>query len=374
MTRRRIVKWLAGLSGSCVILLAAAVLLLPRLLDSQAVREKIRTFLLTGANGDVTLETIDLAWFPRPVVVARGTSFAFDDTVSGTIRSIEVHPSIRGLLTGHFSISRVAVTSPVLAVRLPEPAEAPPHTDQIEGRIRSLLASLAVNCSGMTITVSDGSAEIRIGERPPLAITDVGGRLVAPPGELDVQLSSRATVFDSLRVEARIDGQTLATQARIHVENLRLRETMTSLMTGPHDHIESGAVSLKLSLSAAGLKKITAEIEGAVPSLALVRGDRKTVIKGSAFKGRISRDVALSARNWGKHRTGRRVRYWGGRESGFRGWRDRTRPVALRHRRPIGADQPLPHPQHTRRDGPVFIAGADRRPGNPGDGDADPAR
>ena len=293
MTKRRLVKWLAGLSGSCLILLAAAVLLLPRLLDSQAVREKIRTFLSTRTNGDVTIEKIDLAWFPRPVVVAHGTSFVFDDTVSGKIRSIEVHPSIRGLLTGYISISRVAVTSPALAVRLPEPAEDPFHTDQIEDQIRALLASVAANCSGMTITVRDGSAEIGIGERPPVAITDVGGRLVAPAGELDVQLSSRATVFDSLRVEARINERTLATQARIHVDNLRLRETMASLMPGPHDHVESGAVSLNLSLRSAGLKKITAEIEGTAPSLALVRGDRKTIIEGSAFRGRISRDEGI---------------------------------------------------------------------------------
>ena len=293
MTRRRIVKWLAGLSGSGVVLLVAAVLLLPRFLDSQAMREKIRAFLLARTNGNVTIERIDLAWFPRPVVVAHGASLAFDDTVSGTIRSIEIRPSVRGLLTGHISISRVTMTSPTLAIRLPEPTEAPPHTDQTEGQIRALLASVAANCSGMTITVRDGSAEFRIGERPPLAITDVGGRLVAPPGELDVQLHSRATVFDSLRVEARIKGQTLATQARIHVENLRLRETMASLMPGPHDHVESGAVSLNLSLSAAGLKKITVEIEGVVPSLALVRKDRKTVIEGSAFMGRISRDEGI---------------------------------------------------------------------------------
>lgn len=293
MTRRWIVKWVAWLSGSGVVLLVAAVLLLPHFLDSQAMREQIRAFLLTRTNGDVSIERIDLAWFPRPVVVAHGASLAFEDKVSGKIRSIEVHPSIRGLLTGRIGISRVTVVGPALAVRLPEPAEAPSHPDRIEDRIRSLLASVAANCSGMTITVRDGSAEIRIGERPPLAIADVGGRLVAPRGELDVRLSSRATVFDSFRIEARINGPTLATQARIHVDNLRLRDAMASLMPDSHDYVESGTVSLDLSLRSVGLKKIQAEIEAALPLLVLARGDRRTVIEGGAFTGVISRDEGI---------------------------------------------------------------------------------
>ena len=122
MTGRRIVKWLAGLSGSCLILLAAAALLRLRLLDSQAVRAKIRTFLATRTCGDVVVEKIDLSWFPLLVVVARGASLAFHDKVRGMMRSIEVHPSIRSFLTGRISISLLAVASPALAVRLPEPA------------------------------------------------------------------------------------------------------------------------------------------------------------------------------------------------------------------------------------------------------------
>ena len=77
MTKWRIIKWLAVLGALCVILLFAAALLLPRIVDSQAARERIRAFLLTRTNGNVAIENIDLAWLPRPVVVVRGASLAF---------------------------------------------------------------------------------------------------------------------------------------------------------------------------------------------------------------------------------------------------------------------------------------------------------
>src|SRR4030095_13462233 len=209
MTMLRIIKWLAGLGGLCVVLVLGLALLLPRIVDSQAVRDKIRAFLLTKTNGNLAIENIVLKWCPRPGVVIRGASLAFGDKVGGKVQSLEVYPSLRGLLTGNLDISRVEVASPALSVRLLEPAEEPFNIDEIEGQIRSLLTSLAAQIPGMVVVISGGSADLKIGERAPVAITNLDGRLVAPPGDMQLQISSRANVFDSLRVEGRIDGETL---------------------------------------------------------------------------------------------------------------------------------------------------------------------
>jgi len=293
MAKWRIFKWLAGLGGLCVILLLAAALLLPRVLDSQAVKEKIRAFLLTKINGNVVIEKIDLTWFPRPLVVVRGVSLAAGDKVSGKIQSMEIYPSIRGLLTGRLDISQVEMASPAFVVRLPEWAEEPFNIDEMEGKIRSLLAALASEIPGMVLTVRDGSAEIRIGDRPPVVITDLGGHLRAPPGDVDLQISSRANLFDSLRVEGRISGDTLVTNGRINVENLRLRESMAAVVPRPPEYIESGNVNLNVGLTSTGLKKIKTTIDGTLPSLGLVRESKNAVIEGSTFKAVISRDEGI---------------------------------------------------------------------------------
>ncbi|HEY6365344.1 MAG TPA: AsmA family protein, partial [Candidatus Binatia bacterium] len=229
MTNRRGIKWLAGLGGLCAILLVAAALVLPRVVDSQAVRERIRTFLLTRTNGNVVIENIDLRWLPRPTVVVRGTSLAFTDKVSGKIQSIDVYPSLLGLLRGQLNISRMEVASPVLSVRFPEPADEPFNIDEIEANIRALMASFATEIPGIIVGVRGGSVEVRIGDRPPVMITELEGRLVAPPGKMQLQISSRANVFDSLRVEASMAGDTLASKGSIKINRLRLRESIASL-------------------------------------------------------------------------------------------------------------------------------------------------
>ncbi len=293
MTKRRIIKWLAVLSGLCVILLFAVVLLLPRILDSQTARETIRAFLLAKTNGNVAFGNIDLTWLPKPAVVVRGATLSFADKVSGKIQSIEVYPSITGLLRGRLDISRVEVVSPAIAVHLPEWGEEPFNIDEIEGKIRALVASFATEIPGMIVGVRGGSVEVRIGDRPPVVIKELEGRLVAPPGEMQLQISSRANVFDSLRVEESIAGDTLATKGSIKINRLRLRESMAALFPRPDEYIEDGEISVDVVLTSVGLKKIKAEVEGTSPSLALVRRDRKTVIEGVTFKGVISRDEGI---------------------------------------------------------------------------------
>ena len=293
MTKRRIIKWLAIFSGLCVILLFAVLLLLPRILDSQAVRETIRAFLLTKTNGNVAFGTIDLTWRPKPAVVVRGATLTFADTISGKIQSIEVYPSIMGLLRGRLDISRVEVVSPAIAVHLSEWTEEPFNIDATESKLRALVASFATEIPGMVVGVSGGSVEVRIGDRPPVVIKELEGRLVAPPGEMQLQISSRANVFDSLRVEESIAGDTLATKGSIKINRLRLRESLAALFPRPDEYIEDGEISVDVVLTSVGLKKIKAEIEGTSPSLALVRRDRKTVIEGVTFKGVISRDEGI---------------------------------------------------------------------------------
>src|SRR4029453_8552185 len=293
MAKWRIFKWLAAVGGLCVILLFAVALLLPRVRDSQAVREKIGAFLLTRLNGNVVIGNIDLKWFPRPAAVVHGVSLTSGDTVSGKIQSVEVYLSMKGLLTGNLDVSHLEMAKPALAVHLSEWAEEPFNIDEIEAKIRSLLVAFAAGMPGIVVTVKGGSAEIKIGDRPAVTFTDFEGRLRALPDNVDLQISSRANVFDSLRVEGRIFADTLVTNGRINVQNLSLRESMAAVVPRSPEYIESGNVNLNVGLTSTGLKNIKTQINGTLPSLGLVWGNRKTIIEGTSFKAVISRDDGI---------------------------------------------------------------------------------
>ena len=67
----------------------------------------------------------------------------------------------------------------------------------------------------------------------------------------------------------------------IKINSLRLRESIASLFPRPDEYVEDGKISVDVVLTSVGLKNIKAEIDGALPSLELVRGNRKAAIEGS---------------------------------------------------------------------------------------------
>jgi len=286
MTVRRIVAWLAGLIGLAVVLLLLAALLLPRVLDSHTVRERIRAFVLSKADADLAISKIDLTWFPRPAVTLRGISVSFGTQVTGTIQAITARPSVAGLLRRKFDVSHVELSGFALSLALPGEKEKALDIDAIEGQLRALLTSLAAQAPRLIVLVSDSSVELRIGARPPLIITNLNGHLQAPPSALDIHLHSGSNAFDSLQLELSIAADTLATTGRVRFERLRLPEAFAAISPRPLPYLGSGEASLDVALTSVGFRKVHATIEASAPSVTLVRGQRSTVIDGGSCRSR----------------------------------------------------------------------------------------
>ncbi|MBI4522287.1 MAG: hypothetical protein HY695_00570 [Deltaproteobacteria bacterium] len=286
MRKHPIIKCLAGLAGLFIFLFLFVALLLPVVVDSQVAKETIRAFLLDKTHGSVTIDKIDLAWLPRPVVVIQGASLSVVGTGGGTIRSIKVYPSIAGLFRGRLIVSRAVVDSPAVTMRFVGPAGGSLDVDEIEGKIRAALATLASEIPGIAVDVVGGSADIRIGDKPSLVIRDLEARVLAQADEIDLRVTSRSNAFDWFRFEVRIAGENLATKGRVAIQHLRLREAVVSLFPDLLQRIiQDGDVNLHLRLTSAGLKKVKVEIDGSLPSLALVRESGENGHQGKRVQG-----------------------------------------------------------------------------------------
>src|SRR5499425_168592 len=293
MTVRRIVAGLAGLISVAVVLLLLAALLLPRVLDSQTVRERIRAFVLNKADADLAISKIDLTWFPRPAVTLRGVSMSVGTQVSGKIQAITARPSVAGLLRRKFDISRVELSGLALSLALPAEKENVLNIDAVEGQLRDLLTSLARQAPRLIVAVSDSSLELRIGARPSLIITNLNGHLRAPPSALDIHLRSGSNAFDSLQFELSIAADTLATTGRVRFERLRLPEALAAISPRPLPYVGAGDASLDVALTSVGFQKVQAKIEASAPSVTLVRGQRSTVISAVALKAAVGEDQGI---------------------------------------------------------------------------------
>lgn len=93
MTKRMI----AWLGGGFVLFLVLLGLLLSRVLNSEAIKERIQTVLADKLGQAITVETIEFTWLPWPAATVRGVGFSVADGVQGTGENLELYLSIRGL-------------------------------------------------------------------------------------------------------------------------------------------------------------------------------------------------------------------------------------------------------------------------------------
>jgi hypothetical protein len=85
MNKPRVIRGVALLAGFFLMALFALILLLPMIIDSEAVKAKAFAFIAEKTNGSARFEKIHLLWFPRPAVVVRDAAIAFGKEIDGNI-------------------------------------------------------------------------------------------------------------------------------------------------------------------------------------------------------------------------------------------------------------------------------------------------
>src|ERR671912_1155244 len=108
----RAITFAGAAAGLVTIAAVAIVLLVPWLIDSRLVKDKISSELIERTYGSVTFDKITLLWFPWPTLVIDNTEISLEDNTRASIRSVRIYPSIYHLLTGRIIMRRAVLQEP----------------------------------------------------------------------------------------------------------------------------------------------------------------------------------------------------------------------------------------------------------------------
>ena len=155
----------AGAAAALVMIAAVATaLLVPWLIDSRLVKDKISSELVKRIYASVTFDKIAFLWFPRPTLVIENTEISLQDNTRASIRKVTIYPSIYHLLTGRLMVRRALLQEPRITFRVPQHPGTSLDLEAWEEQIRSGLVRLAKETPLPIIELSGGSAEIGIGD------------------------------------------------------------------------------------------------------------------------------------------------------------------------------------------------------------------
>jgi len=288
---------LAGGIGVFFVLLAALLLLLPRLIDREWFRDKAAGAVSALVGGTVEIQAAELSYWPRPHLTIRGTRLEIPGTATGTVRSLVVYPRIVPLVRGKVQVSALRVETPSFSVTIPETSKRAPGKDgslpapaPFEEKLRSVLDSMARSAPDLRIALTGGRVEVTGGGLPPLSFREIEGYAVLPPSGPEFDLSCVGTLWERGSVKGRFEAKSLAGEGRIVLKGFLPHILAVPLVPGTNSGISDSDIDLDLRVESDRWAKFRAEVDLSLRRMALHRGKRRLDLAGGTVRGRLDRD------------------------------------------------------------------------------------
>lgn len=163
--RNRIRTWLWGSVAILLLLMVAAMLIVPRLIDFASVKQKIQTAVTEQTGGKIDYQEIGLSYFPWPSIELRQATLAIPELAEGRVAALRISPEFLPLLIGDLRLARVELDTPQFSLQLPDtkPEEPPARPSTLTDMGKSLavaVAPLGQAISGLELQVDNGQLAI----------------------------------------------------------------------------------------------------------------------------------------------------------------------------------------------------------------------
>ena len=301
MTRSRHLSTvlLAG-AGILLVLLAALVLLGPRLLNTKAVRDLAMAELERRTGIHLSYARAEVTLFPRPRVVVRGASIDVPGLAAGTVATLQVDLELLPLLRGTVRNGAILLEAPDFRVRIPPRAkpEKAFSLEEVEGNLASLLTTLQRSAPAAVVTVRNGRIELSDGDGPIVSLRDLNARVGLPPERMTLQLRCASGYWEDLSIDSSLHPEGLRGDTHVETTRFRVRDFISRIAPGAAPWLRETVVSLRGRIETEGLRKLEARATVAGSTFTVPKIDLRLVEVGGevSLSGGILTGRNLSAR------------------------------------------------------------------------------
>ena len=241
MNRRRkiVIGIIAGLFAVSILLLAA-ILVAPKVIDSESVKAKVRSEIKESADVEIDFEHLVLDFFPHPRVIIDRVALSIPPGVKGTAASVTVQPKILPLFVGKMQITDLRLDSAKLDYTLPKKPAAGKATPQpfsyynLAKKIQSVVATLPeIKIPDLDFRLNDSSATLFIGKQKFLELTEVNSHLQGPPAERKITIRCKSNLWQDISMNGLLNQKTFKGSGQIQLTQFRPQSLAANLLTCP---------------------------------------------------------------------------------------------------------------------------------------------
>jgi hypothetical protein len=257
----------------------------PRLLEDESIRARIRDGFSDAADGTLEFDRLGLSLFPRPAVVVHRAIVRLPESGRGTIVSVRACPRILPLLRGRVRIGRLHIEGPAFELDLtglPLPGIARAGSDPseaLETKASSLFEALASKAPDLVVTIDRARVDLLRKGQPAVSIRDIHTTLVLPPEGPEIRVRCRSSLWQDLSVQGRLDAKTLHGAARIELSRLQPHLLAGPLLQAAGIACSESILYLRADVRTHGLRDLHGEVRASAPGITLRRNEEESVLE-----------------------------------------------------------------------------------------------
>ena len=283
MSRKRsIVRWAARLAVVAVLLGAAAVFVVPRLLDLPAVQARLEQWASRAVQGEVTWEHLEVRLFPAPHGLMRGARIDVPGKLTAAVERVELGLRLWPLLGGRVEIDSVSVLRPSVHIQLPasrEPTTAPDPLAAYRAALRPAVDATQRLMPEGVVVLEGARLELNA-----LALA-IDARLASDAQGVSVEGTVSSERWGRMQLAGRVASLDLSANATMTVSGVKLQEALQALAPGAAAALVLPDASARVEARTNAQDSLDAAFRADLPAVGLRRGDRQLDLAGVRFEG-----------------------------------------------------------------------------------------
>jgi AsmA-like C-terminal region len=311
----KLLRWSLGIALGLFVLLAAAVVIGERLIDTPTIRAQLAEKLSRVLNGHVSWETLEIRLLPRPHAEIHRVHVELPKVLTLDVGMAQVKIRLLPLFWGRGEVQGITLERPNVDLWISAPAKAEPREQSAQpivpivlyrNAMRPLLDAVARFAPATTVAVEDGRVAVHLSRLPPLEARELQLQIVTDGGGMALTASAAGTYWSRLAIDGRVEFADLRALVKVKASQLKLQSAL-------EDTFSSVRQSLVLSDADAELEATTdghTDIKVALDHLDLPKADvqvraRQLAIGPVRFVGSVkflenNIDVALGKVRFGE--------------------------------------------------------------------------
>jgi hypothetical protein len=300
MTHRRGKKIAVGLLACllCVfILLFAAILIVPRFIDRDVLKDKVRREVSKLVEGEFDFKRIDLSLFPAPHVLLFEPELNLPQRLTASAQVIEVYLEILPLLSGKINLNNVRIQQPDLNIMLPKSRpgdKAPASPVAVGDLLRNVSATLAelpvFHIPTVNGRVINGRIKLVYDNTVAVELHDVEADLKNVSDNVTFRITGNSDILNSVSISGRTNIRQSKGSARILLTNLRPGIAYDAFWPDAALKIQGADTDVSVDFTMDTAEKMVMNFNLTLPHVRLVQAGRTADIKTRGLKGSLDFD------------------------------------------------------------------------------------